>query len=61
MIRTEAQEKRIEDLTSVLDNLETEDDLWDAVIFQGDSADGPALGTIAEDGTIHWVVGEVDV
>jgi hypothetical protein len=59
--KTPQQLKTIEDLTSKLDNLETTHDFDDALIFSGESADGPCVGSIDPDGKIYWITGEVDV
>ena len=55
--KTTAQIKTLEDLLSKLDNLETTHDFDGALLFTGDSVDGPAVGHIEPDGAIYWIVG----
>ena len=55
--KTPQQVKTIEDLISQLDNFETTHDFDGALLFSGESVDGPSVGSIDPDGSIYWIVG----
>lgn len=57
---TDEQYRTYEGLCSLVDNLQIAQNDQDggAIVFEGDGADGPALGYIETDGTVSWIVGE---